>query len=93
MAVFSHRKKNLGYNFWLQSVSKKVIEYLKDNFPEDYPDANMLLTLHYKGFTFKEIPYICRERTAGLSMFTLYKSLYYPFRVSLSMINTYIKKD
>lgn len=89
---------HLGYRVWdttsgYRVYPKNVIEYLKDNFPNDYPDANMLLSLHYKNFTFKEIPYICRERQAGRSMFTLYKSLYYPFRVSLSMINTYLKKD
>lgn len=68
-----------------QSFNKKVLEfYTRNYYPEDYPDADMLVLLHYAGFRIKEVPVIMHKSNKK-SMHSGVRPLYYIFKMFLSI--------
>ncbi len=55
------------------------------NFPEDYPDADMLIQMMKKKYRVCEIPVNMSERETGKSMHSGLKPVYYFFKVMLSI--------
>jgi hypothetical protein len=77
-----------------QAFSRKVIRYFTTEvFPCDYPDADMLLTLHRAGFRIKEVPVRMYASVTGKSMHTGWKPLYYMFKMLLSIFVTLLRKS
>ena len=56
-----------------------------DNYPVDYPDADILLVLHYAGFRVVEVPVTIRERISGVSMHGGWKPFYYVLKMWLAI--------
>lgn len=69
-----------------QAFNRDVIRFFtRETFPNDYPDADVLITLHRAGFTIAEIPVRMFANPAGTSMHSGIKPLYYVFKMFLSI--------
>lgn len=76
-----------------QAFNRRVIRYFTTEvFPCDYPDADMLLTLHRAGFRIREVPVRMHASASGKSMHAGWKPLYYMFKMLLSIAVTLLRK-
>ena len=76
-----------------QAFNRRVINFFTTEvFPCDYPDADMLLTLHRAGFRIKEVPVRMYASVTGKSMHTGIKPVYYMFKMLLSIFVTLLRK-
>lgn len=76
-----------------QAMNRKVIEfYASDAYPVDYPDADVIIMLHRRGISFKEIPVIMRDARGKVSMHSGLKPFYYTFKMLLSIFVTLLRK-
>lgn len=64
--------------------------YCSDVYPSDYPDADILILLHRSGFRISEVPVQMREST-NVSMHSGHKSLYYVYKMILSIFVTLLR--
>jgi glycosyltransferase involved in cell wall biosynthesis len=68
-----------------QSFNKRVLEfYAANHYPDDYPDADMLVLLHYAGFRTKEMPVIMHKSNKK-SMHSGFRPFYYVFKMLFSI--------
>lgn len=75
-----------------QALSKNVIKfYASDVYPVDFPDADVLMMLHFAGFRIKEIPVVMYQKTVRKSMHSGLKPLYYMFKMFLSIFVTLLR--
>jgi glycosyltransferase involved in cell wall biosynthesis len=75
-----------------QAFNREVIRFFTTEvFPADYPDADMLITLHYAGFRIMELPVRMYCNVAGKSMHSGLKPFYYMFKMLLSIFVTLIR--
>jgi glycosyltransferase involved in cell wall biosynthesis len=76
-----------------QAFNRDVICFFAtDIFPVDYPDADMLITLHRAGFRMAEVPVRMFENSEGKSMHSGLKPLYYMFKMLLSICVTLMRE-
>lgn len=76
-----------------QAFNRRVIRFFTTEiFPWDYPDADLLLTLHRAGFRIKEVPVRMHAGVSGKSMHSGLKPIYYIFKMLLSMFVTLLRK-
>ena len=76
-----------------QAFNRKVIGFFTTEvFPCDYPDADMLLTLHRAEFRIREVPVRMHASATGKSMHTGWKPLYYMFKMVLSIFVTLLRE-
>lgn len=76
-----------------QAFNSNVIRFFTTEvFPCDYPDADMLLTLHRAGFRIQEVPVRMYASATGKSMHTGVMPLYYMFKMLLSIFVTLLRK-
>lgn len=76
-----------------QAFNRKVIRFFTTEvFPCDYPDADMLLTLHRAGFRIMEVPVRMSASASGKSMHAGWMPLYYIFKMLLSIFVTLLRK-
>jgi glycosyltransferase involved in cell wall biosynthesis len=69
-----------------QALHRDVLRlYVSEEFPADYPDADVLLLLHYKGLEFQEVPAVFHGAETNHSMHAGWKPLYYICKMLLSM--------
>ena len=70
-----------------QLIKRNVIKlYATKNFyPKDYPDADLIILLHLRGFKIKEVPVIMHENMTGKSMHSGVKSFFYFLKLFLSL--------
>jgi hypothetical protein len=69
-----------------QAFNRDVIRFFtSEAFPNDYPDADVLITLHRAGFSITEIPVRMFTNAAGTSMHSGIRPLYYVFKMFLSI--------
>ena len=74
-----------------QAFNRSVIEFFcRDIFPVDYPDADVLITLHRAGFRISELP-VRMYAAEGKSMHNGIKPIYYVFKMTLSIFVTLIR--
>jgi hypothetical protein len=77
-----------------QAFNRRVIRFFTTEvFPCDYPDADMLITLHRAGFRIREVPVRMYASVSGKSMHTGWKPLYYMFKMLLSIFVTLLRKN
>jgi len=71
-----------------QAISRRALWfYVSDEFPDDYPDANVLLMLHRAGIRFTEVPALFHPRTSGESMHSgFFRPLLYLIRAMLALL-------
>jgi glycosyltransferase involved in cell wall biosynthesis len=69
-----------------QGLSRQALdEVAGDAFPEDYPDADVLIMLHRAGLKLAEIPVVMHERKGGISMHRGGKVAYYAYKMFLTL--------
>jgi glycosyltransferase involved in cell wall biosynthesis len=77
-----------------QAFNRSVIRFFTTEvFPCDYPDADMLITLHRAGFRIREVPVRMHANAAGKSMHSGWKPMYYMFKMLLSIFVTLLRAD
>jgi glycosyltransferase involved in cell wall biosynthesis len=64
--------------------------FCSDVYPSDYPDADILILLHRSGFRVTEVPVQMRP-SAGVSMHAGHRSLYYVYKMILSIFVTLLR--
>jgi len=68
--------------------------FLSDLFPQDFPDADVLIMLDRMGFVIQEVPVRMRRSRSGRSMHAgLMRPLYYTLKMSVSMIHLLSRRD
>lgn len=76
-----------------QAMNRKVLEWVSgDQFPVDYPDADVIIMLHRAGFRIKEVPVRMFESQGKKTMHSGWKPLYYVFKMFLSIGVTLMRK-
>jgi hypothetical protein len=76
-----------------QAFNRRVIRFFAgDAFPCDYPDADVLITLHRAGFRLRELPARMFANAEGRSMHSGIKPLYYLFKMLLSILVTLLRR-
>jgi glycosyltransferase involved in cell wall biosynthesis len=75
-------------------MNRKVFQYFtEDGFPHDYPDANIIIVLHRRGFRMAELPVTMSPNPEGRGMHRgIFKISYYFFKVFLSIFVTLLRK-
>ena len=69
-----------------RAVNRRFIELFAENYPDDYPEPEVIVTAKLYGAVIKELPVVMRERTTGKSSINLTRSIYYMIKVSLAII-------
>ena len=69
-----------------RAVNRRFIELFAENYPDDYPEPEVIVTAKLYGAVIKELPVVMRERTSGKSSINLKRSIYYMIKVSLAII-------
>jgi glycosyltransferase involved in cell wall biosynthesis len=75
-----------------RAYSRPVMQVCQHDFPNDFPDAPLLIGLARRGFRLDEVPVVMRERQAGQSFYTLGKQLYYPYKNLLASLMALIRR-
>ncbi len=76
-----------------QAINKHGLQfYAGDNYPVDFPDADVIIMLHRAGLKIKEIPVNMNPGVQGKSMHSGLKPVYYIFKMFLSILVTLLRK-
>ena len=75
-----------------RAYRRAVMEICQHEFPQDFPDAPLLIALARRGFRTCEVPVEMRARAAGTSFYTLGKSLYYPYKNLLASLMALLRR-
>ncbi|HCP46086.1 MAG TPA: glycosyl transferase family 2 [Deltaproteobacteria bacterium] len=69
-----------------QAMNRRVMRfYGQDFYPYDYPDADMLVRVHYGGLSFREVPVVMLGGPPGKSMHSGLRPAYYVYKLLLSL--------
>ncbi len=69
-----------------QALNSGVMSYFSvDNYPSDYPDADAIILLAFRGFRLREVPVVMKPRLAGTSMHSGFSTVIYVFKMFLSI--------
>ena len=75
----------------LQVMRLRVAQFFCSSvYPTDFPDADILILLHRSGYRLREIPVQMRP-SPGQSMHSGHRSLYYVYKMLLSMLVTLLR--
>lgn len=69
-----------------RASSKRLTKFFSENYAQDYPEPEAIVTSVLNGYQVKEVPVIMNEREAGVSSINALKSVYYMIKVSLALI-------
>ena len=69
-----------------RAVNKKFIKIYAENYPNDYPEPEAIVSAVMHGGVIKECPVIMRERESGTSSINFMKSVYYMIKVTLAIL-------
>lgn len=71
-----------------QALAAPVLRFFSDDsYPVDYPDADVIITLHRAGFRVREVPVRMYPSATGKSMHTgPFRAFYYLFKMLLSIL-------
>jgi len=76
-----------------QAMNRRVMEWVSsDQFPCDYPDADVIIMLHRAGFRIREVAVQMFENREKKTMHSGWKPLYYVFKMFLSILVTLMRK-
>ncbi len=70
-----------------QALNRNVFQFFAQSkqYPSDFPDADIIILLHYAGFNIAEIPVVMYNSETGKSMHSGLKPIYYIFKMLLSI--------
>ena len=64
--------------------NREAAEFIANNYPDDYPEVQALVSLARNGFKISEVPVRMRSRAAGKSSINWWRAIYYVFKVVFS---------
>lgn len=78
-----------------QGMNRKVLfEFIKDTFPFEYPDADVIVMAHKKGIRIKEVPVLMYENKTGKSIHSSpIKNIIYVIQMLISLAILLIQKN
>ena len=78
-----------------QAMNRKVFEFFAESnqYPSDFPDADIIILLHYAGFEVSEVPVVMYNSETGKSMHSGFKPLYYIIKMLLSIYAVLLGND
>jgi glycosyltransferase involved in cell wall biosynthesis len=77
-----------------QALHRRAVEFFaRDNYPSDFPDADTLILLSLAGFRVREVPVVMRARTAGTSMHSNLRAVYYVAKMLLSILMVLLRRS
>ena len=69
-----------------RAVARDLTAFLALHYPVDFPDSEAIIMVKKAGFRIAEVPVSMNARETGHSSIRLGKSLYYPFRMMISIV-------
>jgi glycosyltransferase involved in cell wall biosynthesis len=75
-----------------RALNRRAVAFFARKYPSDHPEAEALLVLHQAGFRLVEVPVTMRSRTAGSSLFSLFRAAVYPLRVTVGFLGQAFKR-
>jgi len=75
-----------------RAANRKAIQLFAVDYPQDYPEPEVLVLLHKCGLKMAEVPIVMNERYAGKSSITTIRSIYYMVKVLLAIFVDCFKK-
>jgi len=76
-----------------QALNADVMRFLtRDNYPTDFPDADLLMLLCLAGFRVQEVPVVMRDRMSGEAMHAGLRPIYYVFKMFLSILMVLLRQ-
>lgn len=70
----------------MRAVNRKMIAEYAQNYAQDYPEPEAILTAGLLGARVTEVPVQMRERQSGVSSINVIRSAYYMFKVSIALV-------
>ena len=67
-------------------VNRKFIDIYANNYPNDYPEPEAIVSAIMYGGKIREYPVIMQERKCGTSSINFIKSIYYMIKVTLAIV-------
>jgi glycosyltransferase involved in cell wall biosynthesis len=77
-----------GFRAW----TRRAIELLARDYPEDYPEVEAILKVHQAGLRICEVPVQMMERTAGRSSIRTGQAIAYMIKVPLAILMNLLRK-
>jgi hypothetical protein len=74
-------------------IGPKALPVVASTCPTDFPNAELICTVACRGLKVREVPVRIHKRDNGASMFTLWRSLYYPFKLLLAISMVLLRKN
>ena len=68
-----------------RAMNERAIELFADEYPYDYPEVEATVLIFRHRLRLVEVPVTMRQRAAGRSSITVFRSLYYMGKVSLAL--------
>jgi glycosyltransferase involved in cell wall biosynthesis len=76
-----------------RAIGKTALKEFAEYYPKDYPEPEVLIYLQKKGYRIQEKSVNMLQRQGGVSSITPFKSVYYMFKVTLSICMQKIIKE
>jgi len=98
ISIFSHvismivRQKITDPTSGFRAANRKAIQLFASNYPQDYPEPEVVVLLHQCHLKMGEIPVGMNERYSGESSITKIRSIYYMVKVLLAIFVDCFKK-
>ena len=73
-------------------LAKRAIDIAAENYPDDYPEPESLVTFARAGLKIKEVPVIMSHRMGGKSSIGGFSAIFYSVKVTMSMFFSFIRK-
>jgi hypothetical protein len=82
------KKKMTDPTSGYKGMSRRLFQYYSEmgKFPNDFPDADIIIQTLRNSFKLDEVPVIMRDRTEGVSMHSGLKPIYYMIKIILSIL-------
>jgi hypothetical protein len=75
-----------------RAANRKAIQLFASNYPQDYPEPEVVVLLHQCHLKMGEVPVGMSERYSGESSITKIRSIYYMVKVLLAIFVDCFKK-
>lgn len=69
-----------------RASNRQLIEFFADNYADDYPEPEAIMSCLLNGYRVGEVPVVMEERQGGVSSIRSLKSAYYMIKVCLALV-------
>ena len=73
-------------------LGRRAIDIAAENYPDDYPEPESLVTFARAGLRIKEVPVVMSHRMGGKSSIGSFSAIFYSVKVTMSMFFSFIRK-